>query len=264
MAIEALTLALDGVIFDTEDMQLRACNEAFEHCGLGLRWSLQQLREASRTRGATHAVTALLDKLSLPASSREGTALLQEKNSVFHQLVQAGSVLPNQACVRLMEDALETGCKLAVVTDMPAQTATLLLEQAFGSAVTNMFAVVVSGAMFNEPAGNGPHALAMRTIGAEPSGCAAIDAAVPGLLAAQRAGIWSMAVTPYEKDIARITGADMWCPSLQELRHVIAQKRATRPMPAQFVSFDALRAFRNGRPMVAAVSNESMQDRLAA
>ncbi|HEY0847564.1 MAG TPA: HAD hydrolase-like protein [Noviherbaspirillum sp.] len=263
MAIEALTLALDGVIFDTEDLHLQACNAAFEHCGLGLQWSVQQLREATRVHGATHAVSALLTKLSISATSAEAVSLVKEKHRVFHDLVQSGGAARNPVCVQLMEDALDDGCKLAVVTDMPAQTATVMLEQAFGSAVTNMFAVVVSGADFNET-GNGPYQLVLRTVGAEPSGCAAIDAAVPGLRAAQRAGIWTMAVTPYEKDIARITGADLWCPQLQELRHLIAQKRALRPMPQKFVTFDAIAAFKKGRLAAMATSNEPTQDRLAA
>lgn len=263
MAIEALTLALDGVIFDTEELHLQACNAAFEHCGIGLRWSVQQLREATRVHGATHVLNALLDKLSMPPKSAEAVSLLKEKNRVFHELAQAGGAVRNPACVQLMEDALQGGCKLAVVTDMPVQTATSMLEQSFGSAVTNMFAVVVSGADFNET-GNGPYQLVLRTVGVEPSGCAAIDAAVPGLRAAQRAGIWTMAVTPYEKDIARITGADLWCPQLQELRHLIARKRAARPMPGTFVTFDAIAAFKKGRFATMAVSNETTRDRLAA
>lgn len=264
MAIEALTLALDGVIFDTEDMHLRACNTAFERCGLGLRWSAQQLRQASRVHGATHATAAVLAKLSLSATSKEAGALLREKNRAFHELSQDEQAIRIPAFARLMEEALANGCKLAVVTDMPVQTATAMLDKSFGNDVTNLFAVIVSGAELDSPADNGPYQLAMRTMGAVPANCAAIDAAVPGLRAAQQAGIWTMAVTPYEKDIARITGADLWCPQLQELRHVIEQKRMSRAQPAEYVSFDALRAFKQKRQAAATVSNEAMQVRLAA
>lgn len=265
MAIEALTLALDGVIFDTEDMHLRACNTAFERCGLGLRWSMQQFRQASRVHGASYATTALLAKLSLSAASKEVIALMHEKNRAFHELSQNEDAVRIPAVTRLMEEALERGCKLAVVTDMPSQTATAMLEKSFGNDVTNMFAVIVSGAEFDAPADNGPYQLALRTMGAEPANCAAIDAAVPGLRAAQQTGIWTMAVTPYEKDIARITGADLWCPQLQELRHLIEQKRGSRTdaKSVEYVTFDALRAFKQKR-QAATVSNEAMQVRLAA
>lgn len=264
MTIEALTLALDGVIFDTEDMHLRACNTAFERCGLGLRWSVQQLRQASRVHGATHAITALLAKLSLSATSKEAGALLREKNCAFHELSQAEGAVRIPAFTRLMEEALANGCKLAVVTDMPVQAATAMLDKSFGNDITNMFAVIVSGAELDSPADNGPYQLALRTMGAEPINCAAIDAAVPGLRAAQQAGIWTMAVTPYEKDIARITGAELWCPQLQELRHVIEQKRSSRAKPATYVDFDALRAFKQKWQAAATVSNEATQVRLAA
>lgn len=262
MAIEALTLALDGVIFNTEDLHLRACNTAFEHCGLGLRWSLQHLRGATRVHGATRVVSALIDKVS--PSREDAMRLVQEKNRVFHELAIADGAVLNPAAMHLMEDALESGCKLAIVTDMPVQTATAVLDQAFGHVVTNMFAVILSGAEFNESAGNGPYHLALRTMGVEPANCVAIDASVPGLCAAQQAGIWTMAVTPYEKGIARITGADIWCPQLQELRHLIG-KRRTAPMQSEtFVTFDMLHAFKHDRQASMPVTSQAMQIRLAA
>lgn len=263
MGIEAITLALDGVIFDTEDAHLRACNAAFETCGLDLRWSLPQLRAAARVRGATNAIAAVTEKMSLPPSSAEAIGLVQEKNRLFHEYALVGNPLRNAGCAQLMADALESGCKLAVVTDMPMQTATALLEQAFGNAVTNVFEVVVSGADYGI-AENGPFELALRTVGADPADCVAIDAAVPGLTAAQQRRIWTMAATPYEKDIARISGADIWCPQMQELRHVIEQRNAARAQPERFVTFGALRGFKQGKLADAPVLKQPMQVKLAA
>lgn len=262
MAIEILTLSLDGVIFDTEDMQLAACNAAFERCALELRWSLRHLREAARVRGATNALGALIERLSLSPTGGEARGLQREKDRAFHDLAAAGGATVDPACMRLMEEALERGCKLAVVTDMPVQTATALLERSFGNAVTNMFAVVVSGADFSQPAAQGPHGLVLRTVGAEASNCVAIDAAVPGLRAAQQAGIWTMAATPYEKDIARITGADMWCPQLQELRDLTGMNKAPHAGPAKYLCFDALYALKARRTAVAV--NQVRTPRLAA
>lgn len=261
MGIEAITLALDGVIFDTEDAHLRACNAAFEHCRLNLRWGLPQLRAAARVHGAHDALAAVIDRM--PVSKEDAARLLQEKNGRFNEIVLARPPVRSSGCAQLMADALESGCKLAVVTDMPMQTATALLEQSFGNAVNNVFTVVVSSANFCVVE-NGPFHLALRTVGTDPENCVAIDAAVPGLSAAQRVGIWTMAVTPYEKDIARISGADIWCPQLQELRHVIEQRNAARIRPDRFVGFDALRELKKARLTEMPVLKQSVQVKLAA
>ena len=256
MGIEAITLALDGVVFDTEDAHLRACNAAFAACGLDLQWSLPQLRAAARVWGSANVPVSVAERMSLPASDERVVQLIDEKNRQFHGLVLASQPVRSSGCAQLMADALESGCKLAVVTDMPVQTATALLDRTFGNAVTNIFSVVISGANFSEAGGNGPYDLALRTMGADAGSCVAIDAAVPGLDAARQAGIWTMAVTPYEKDIARISAADIWCPQMQELRDMIERRNAPKARPERFVTFDALRAFKTGRsgmPVHAAV-----------
>lgn len=247
MGIEAITLALDGVIFDTEDAQLRACNAAFVACGLDLQWSLPQLRTAARVWGAANVVASLAERMGLAESDARVVGLVQEKNRLFHDFALASQPLRNSGCAQLMADALESGCKIAVVTDMPVQTATALLDQAFGNAVTHIFSVVVSGAAFATKEGNGPYELALRTMGVDAGNCVAIDAAVPGLSAARKVGIWTMAVTPYEKDIARISGADIWCPQMQELRDMIERRNAPKVRPERFITFDKLRAFKTSR-----------------
>ncbi|GIZ51441.1 HAD family hydrolase [Noviherbaspirillum aridicola] len=241
MAIEALILALDGVIFETEEIHLAACNAALGECGLTQRWTLAQYRDAARMHGASRALSALFP--ALPAA--RARALQEAAERHVRLQLQARPAARHPGCAALMDEALAHGCKLAIVTDMPAHAASAMLQHAFGNDVNNTFAVVISGARFADAGDNGPHHLAMRTLGAEAEHCAAIDAAVPGLSAAQRAGIWTMAATPYERDVARISGADLWCPRLQELRDLIG-KRAGKES-GRFVSFSTLRSLKHGQ-----------------
>lgn len=247
MAIEAITLGLDGVIFDTEEAHLAATNTAFERSGMDLRWELQQFREAARVHGAGNAPVAVLEKLSLPLSGREAHALLQEKHAAFRELILSAPPSVHPGFAGLMNDALESGCKLAIVTDLPVQTSTCLLDQAFSDSVTRLFSVVISGADFSDACDNGPYHLAMRTMGVEAEECVAIDASAPALRTAQQAGIWTVAVTPYQKDVARITGADIWCPQLQELRDLVGRRSAAREQAKRFLTFDALRSLKKDR-----------------
>lgn len=257
MGIEVLALALDGVILDTEDAHLKSCNAAFESCGLELRWSMQQFREAARAWGPNNALAAVVEKISPPASPRDAARLLQEKQRQFRDIILANVPAVHSGCARLMEDAIESGCKLAIVTDMPVQTATALLDRAFGDALTKMFAVVVSGANFNSSSDNGPYHLVLRTVGVEAAQCAAIDGSAPALRSAQQAGVWTVASTPYEKDIARISGADLWCPNLQELRN-LAGRKTTPSRAAAFVTFAALKSSKQGRQPVMPASRQPM------
>lgn len=257
MGIEVLALALDGVIFDTEDAHLRSCNAAFESCALELRWSMQQFREAARAWGPNNALTAVVQKISPPASNKDAARLLQEKQRLFREIALADAPALHPGCTQLMEDAIDSGCKLAVVTDMPVQTATALLDRAFGDAVTNLFAVVVSGANFNASGGNSPYHLVLRTVGAEPAQCVAIDGSMPALHAAQQAGVWTVASTPYEKEIARVSGADLWCPDLQEPRNP-AGRRSVSPGTDDFVTFAALKMRKQGRLSVPPAARQSL------
>lgn len=263
MGIEVLALALDGVVFDTEEAHLKSCNAAFESCDLDLRWSMQQFREAARVWGANNALACVTEKISAQVSRKDAARLLQEKHRLFHAFALDKLPVQHPGSARLMEDALDSGCKLAVLTDMPVPTATALLDRTFGDAVTNMFAVVVSGASFSDAAGNGPHHLMLRTVGVDAAHCAVIESAPPGLRAAQRAGIWTVAATPYEKDIAHISGADLWYPHLQELRHLIGKKN-TPSRAAEFVTFDALKMRKRGQRPGMPASTQPLRERAAA
>jgi len=260
MAIEAITLGLDDILFDTEDMHLAACNAAFDICGLTLRWSTPQLRRALRMRGATNAITMALDGIAQP-NDAEVQRLVQEKSRLYLELLAKLRPLPHAGCMNLIRDAHASGCKLAIVTGMPAQTANALLDLAFGADTTSIFAAVVTGADFDGPAENGPHALALRTIGADPANCVAIHTASPALRAAQRAGIWTVSATRYEKDISRITGADLWCPQLQELRHLLGQRDMRAERARRFVTFDCLHELKARRPAAQPAPGQRMPHR---
>lgn len=257
MGIEVLALALDGAIFDTEDAHLKSCNAAFESCGLELRWSMQQFREAARVWGPNNALAAVVEKISPAASPRETARLLQEKQRQFRDIVLTNAPAMHPGCAQLIEEAIDSGCKLAIVTDMPVQTATALLDHAFGDSLTKTFAVIVSGANFNSSSDNGPYHLVLRTVGVEAAQCAAIASSAPALRAAQQAGVWTVASTPYEKDSAHVSAADLWCPNLQEMRNLAGRKNA--PSKAvDFVTFAALKTSKQGRLPVMPASRQPM------
>lgn len=217
MSIDVIFLGLDGVLFDTEALHLAACNAAFAHAGLSLRWTLPALRAAAATHGYSRAVGAAI-AFEPMSRNKEGVAeLFAEKHRQFQQAVAERAPKVSPAALTLIDDALAAGCKVAILSDLPAPVTSALLAQCFGSDVNSMFTVVAGGVSFEGPAATGPFGRALHAMGIDAESAIAIDTAVPGLRAAEECGLWTVSVAPYGADVLR---------------------------PQQFITFEALRELR--------------------
>lgn len=236
MTVDVIFFGLDGVLFDTEAFHLEAFNMAFAQAGLMLRWEMSEMRKALRIYG-TAGVMAALAKLYGQRRARE---LAQEldalKQRALHQLLVRAKAPILPAAARLIDDALQVGCKLAILTETAAATTAALLEQTFGDDVNSTFAVVSGGARMQSTGGVGPYALALHTMGVDAGNAVAIDTSPAALRAARASGMLTVSACPNDINDASISGADLWCPQLQELRHIVPQQR-------EFVSFSALSRF---------------------
>jgi beta-phosphoglucomutase len=226
MTIDVIFLGLDGVLFDTEIFQLQAFNMAFAQAGLQLRWEMSEMRKAIRIYGSA-GVMAGIAKVSNGRHARDLALQLTElKHRAFHQLVTRGKpeVLP--AAMRLIADAHHAGCKLSVLSDTPAASTAAMLEHSFGDDVNSRFAVVSGGVNWQGLAGTGPYAHALHAMGIAPRDAIAIDTNPQALRAARSCGVWTVSACPNDINDASISGADLWCPQLQELRSSLADKDA--------------------------------------
>jgi beta-phosphoglucomutase len=222
MTIDVIFLGLDGVLFDTEMFHLEAFNMAFSQAGMQLRWEMSDMRKALRIHGAA-GVMAAVAKLGDSRYARDlALQLTQLKHRALHQLLTRAKpeVLP--AARRLIDDALHAGRKLSILTETPAATTAAMLEHCFGDDVNSKFAVVAGGAKWHGLADTGPYALALHAMGIEPRNAIAIDTSPAALKAARSCGVWTVSACPNDINDASISGADLWCPQLQELRSVVA------------------------------------------
>lgn len=219
MSIDAIFLGLDGVLFDTEALHLAACNAAFADAGLSLRWGLAALRGAAASHGYARAVGAAVDGAgnALARNKAGVAALYAAKHAHFQQAVAACPPKASPTALALIDDALAAGCKLAILSDLPAPVSGALLEHCFGDAVNSLFSVVAGGVSFDGEAGTGPFAMALNAMGIDAASAIALDTAVPGLRAAAASGLWTVSVAPYGADVLR---------------------------PQQFITFDTLRELR--------------------
>lgn len=213
MSIDVIFLGLDGVLFDTEALHLAACNTAFSNAELSIRWTLPALRAAAATHGYARAIGSAVAMPPLSRDKRRVAELHEDKHRQFHQAILARPPQAQAAALALIEDAIAAGCKICILSDMPAPAASALLERHFGADVNSIFTVVAGGASFDGDAGTGPYAHALHAMGVAPCDAIVIDTAVPALRAAADAGLWTVSVAPYGKDVVR---------------------------PRQFITFDAL------------------------
>jgi beta-phosphoglucomutase-like phosphatase (HAD superfamily) len=240
MAIDFIVLGLDNVLFETEAAHLLSCNHTFEKCGLSHHWSAEQYRSAALAHGAAGATDAVAKKLGASIGRAAAAALTAEKNREFHDLACQGGIPLHAGCASLINEALEDGCKLAIVTDLPANTATVLLEQAFNQRLTDMFAVIATAVNFDFPRDNSAYHLVLRTVGADSSRSIAIESSVPGLLAAQRAGLWTLSTAPVIDDLDSVAGADSWYPRLRVQESSGGKAGSADGAQRRFISFDEL------------------------
>jgi beta-phosphoglucomutase len=232
MTIDVIFLGLDGVLFDTEEFHLQAFNMAFMQAGLQLRWEMSEMRKSLRIYG-TAGVMAAIAKVSDSRYARDLALQLTElKQRAFHQLVARAKPAVLPAAMRLIDDALHAGCKLSVLSETPAAATAAMLENSFGDEVNTKFAVVSGGAKWQGLAGTGPYAHALHAMGIAARDAIAIDTNPAALRAARLFGLWTVSACPNDINDASISGADLWCPQLQELRSALPDSETSFSLSA--------------------------------
>jgi beta-phosphoglucomutase-like phosphatase (HAD superfamily) len=193
MTINAILMNLDEILFDTAPLHLAAIRAAMESAGVPLRWSMPELREVASTVGWTKVLDVALgeqhDQARTGGKRSRAIDLNAAHHRHFHDALAIRKPEANPRGVQLIKDALDAGCKLGVISDLPAPSASALLEQLFGNDVNSKFTVVASRHDAGHRHHDGLHALALRTMGVHAEETVLIDTSLPNLLAARKAGL---------------------------------------------------------------------------
>ncbi|MRV72142.1 HAD hydrolase-like protein [Duganella sp. FT92W] len=192
MTINAILLNLDEILFDTAPLHLAAIHAAMEGTGVPLRWSMPELREVASTVGWTRVLDVALpqeEKNEKGGKRSRAIDLNAAHHRHFHDALATRKPEANPRGVQLIKDALDAGCKLGVISDLPAPSAAALLEQLFGNDVNSKFTLVASRHDAGHRHHDGMHALALRTMGVHADETVLIDTSLPNLLAARKSGL---------------------------------------------------------------------------
>lgn len=201
MTLEALIFDVDGTMADTEEAHRSAFNFAFERFRLGWSWGRDAYRELLATTGGKERLAVYIASLDLPGAERKRLvemipAIHAEKTKFYSSFVADGAIPLREGVLRLAEEALAAGCRLAIASTTTAVNIDALLHSTLGPRGLEMFSVIACGDQVRakKPAPD-IYRLALAHLGVAPDSAVALEDSGNGLRAATGAGLWTV-VTP--------------------------------------------------------------------
>ena len=230
MSIEALIFDVDGTMADTEEAHRVAFNLAFERQRLGWNWTRSEYRALLAITGGKERITGYIE--SLPVSTALRRRLIErvpeihaDKTKLYSSAVRDGSVPLRDGVARLLDEALDAGCRLAIASTTTAVNVDALLHAAFGPHGLEMFAVIACGDQVRakKPASD-IYRLALQTLGVSAERAIAFEDSPNGLRAAMGAGLWTVVTPTFWTEGADFAAAGLLLPRLGD---------PSRPLPAE-------------------------------
>ncbi len=222
MSIEALIFDVDGTMADTEEAHRVAFNNAFERYKLGWNWDRDVYRELLLTTGGKERIAAHLATLALGTAERRRLtelipAIHAEKTKFYSSFVADGAIPLREGVLRLVEEALAAGGRLAIASTTTAVNIDALLHAAFGARGLSMFSVIACGDQVRakKPAPD-IYRLALEHLGLQPEQAVALEDSRNGLRSAAGAGLWTVVTPTYWTEHHDFAGAALLLPGLGE------------------------------------------------
>jgi HAD superfamily hydrolase (TIGR01509 family) len=212
--MSTLIFDCDGVLADTErDGHRVAFNRIFAEVGLPVRWSEAEYGSllaigGGKERMATlFADRALVREHGLPTDADGQRRLLADwhrrKTEIYTELVAAGRVPARAGVVRLVDEAIDGGWRLAVASTSAEPAVRAVLEHVVGADRAARFAVLAGDVVERKKPDPGIYLLTLERTGTDPGAAIVIEDSRPGLLAAVGAGLRCVVtVNDYTRDAA--------------------------------------------------------------
>ncbi|GAB4404153.1 MAG: HAD family hydrolase [Rhodoferax sp.] len=203
--LKALIFDVDGTLADTERVHLQAFNQAFAELGLGWQWDVPLYTRLLEISGGKERIRHYWNQVHGDIKAIDPTELTDRierihalKTAYYEAAVNAGAVQLRPGVLKLMDEALAAGLRLAIATTTSPVNIAALLRRAIGPDWRMNFAAV--GDASNAPVKK-PHPqvyLQMLDALALPAAvCLAFEDSANGLASARAAGIATV-VTPNE------------------------------------------------------------------
>jgi len=246
MTVEALIFDVDGTLADTEEAHRVAFNLAFEQHRLGWSWSRTEYRTLLAVNGGKERISSHIRTLPIGEAQRNRLlervpAIHAEKTKFYSSVVRDGGVPLREGVARLLDEALEAGCRLAIASTTTAVNVDALLQSTLGDRGLGLFDVIACGdqVRHKKPAPD-IYQLALRTLGLGADRAVAFEDSPNGLRAAVAAGLWTVVTPTFWTEGSDFAAAGLLLPGLGDPGSPLKSEPGTRLRTHGWLDFDEL------------------------
>lgn len=194
--LEAILFDCDGVLADTErDGHRLAFNQAFKENDLGEEWGVERYGVLLETGGGKERMTAHWDEVGWPESMPEDVRqekvkeLHLRKTDIFMELIDDGAIPLRPGVLRLVDEAIATGVKLAVCSTSNEKAVSNLVSTLMGKDRAAKFQIFAGDMVKAKKPAPDIYNMAVDELGLDKTRCVIIEDSFIGLGAAKAAGI---------------------------------------------------------------------------
>lgn len=213
--LKAILFDADGTLAETEELHRRAFNSAFARHGIDANWSVAQYRELLKVTGGKERLQAYFRARGLAVSARQLQQLHQSKNELYAQNLQGGLAGLRPGVLRLMGEARDCGCMLAIATTTSLVNVDALLRHQIGANWQQGFRAVVAGDQVakKKPAPD-VYERCLALLRIAPREAIAVEDSPAGVTSARQAGIFVLATPSVYTAGKDFSQADVLVPGL--------------------------------------------------
>ncbi len=199
--LRALIFDCDGVLAETErDGHRVAFNRMFAAKAYEIEWDVALYKELLKVGGGKERMRHYFDQTSWPAGIRDKDALIKElhqlKTAYYMDMVESGQLPVRPGVVRLVDEALAAGVKLAVCSTSNEKAVNAVVETLLGPERHAKFNVILAGDIVSKKKPDPEiYTLALNRLHLEPAECVVVEDNRNGLLAAKGAGMYCVVTT---------------------------------------------------------------------
>mmetsp|Transcript_20448 Transcript_20448/g.29581 ORF Transcript_20448/g.29581 Transcript_20448/m.29581 type:complete len:290 (+) Transcript_20448:53-922(+) len=215
--LEAILFDCDGVLADTErDGHRAAFNQAFEENDLNLVWDVERYGVLLEVGGGKERMTAHWNEVGWPESIPDGEGrqtkvkeLHLRKTEIFMDLIDAGKIPLRPGVLRIVDDAISAGIRLAVCSTSNEKAVSNLVLTLMGPERAEKFQIFAGDMVKAKKPAPDIYNMAVKTMELDKSRCVIIEDSHIGLGAAKASGISCIVTKSSYTGQEDFTGADM-------------------------------------------------------
>ena len=208
MSLQALIFDIDGTVADTErDAHLVAFNQAFKEANLDWNWSVDLYGELLAVTGGKERIKYYLEKFNTSFEKPDNfddfiAKLHAAKTENYKKLMSEGKVPLRPGIARLIQEARDTGIRLAIATTTTPANVTALLVNTLGDDSEQWFEVIAAGDIVpaKKPAPDIYH-YALEKLNLDAKDCVAFEDSENGIKSSKGANLTTIiTINDYTKD----------------------------------------------------------------